>query len=169
MDESFFFERSFWSLSIDEALLEYPVKKSSRLSSRLYSVSSAILHGRNSTRPSLWKVNAVIPPTAAMYWSCLPMGSPSLFISISQACSASSGEVSYRGQPLQGPAREVGMVFQSFALFPWLTVQQNVELGMEARGVAPAERARRAEEAIRLIGLTGFEGALPRQRPGGLR
>jgi NitT/TauT family transport system ATP-binding protein len=82
---------------------------------------------------------------------------------------ASSGEVSYRRQRLQGPAREVGMVFQSFALFPWLTVQQNVELGMEARGVAPAERAHRAEEAIRLIGLTGFEGALPRELSGGMR
>jgi NitT/TauT family transport system ATP-binding protein len=61
------------------------------------------------------------------------------------------------------------MVFQSFALFPWLTVQQNVELGLEARGVAPAERARRAEAAIELIGLAGFEGALPRELSGGMR
>ena len=61
------------------------------------------------------------------------------------------------------------MVFQSFALFPWLTVQANVELGLEARGVAPAERERRAESAIRLIGLTGFEGALPRELSGGMR
>jgi NitT/TauT family transport system ATP-binding protein len=81
----------------------------------------------------------------------------------------SSGQVSYRRQPLRGPARGVGMVFQSFALFPWLTVQQNVELGMEARGVPPAERARRAEDAIRMIGLAGFEGALPRELSGGMR
>ena len=80
-----------------------------------------------------------------------------------------SGDVSYRGQPLYGPARGVGMVFQSFALFPWLTVQQNVELGLEARGMAPAERARRAEQAIELIGLAGFEGALPRELSGGMR
>jgi NitT/TauT family transport system ATP-binding protein len=82
---------------------------------------------------------------------------------------ADSGEVRLREQPLYGPARGVSMVFQSFALFPWLTVQANVELGLEARGVAPAERARRAEAAIKLIGLTGFEGALPRELSGGMR
>ncbi|HZT56333.1 MAG TPA: nitrate/sulfonate/bicarbonate ABC transporter ATP-binding protein [Burkholderiaceae bacterium] len=82
---------------------------------------------------------------------------------------ADSGEVRLRDQPLYGPARGVSMVFQSFALFPWLTVQANVELGLEARGIAPAERARRAEAAIKLIGLTGFEGALPRELSGGMR
>jgi NitT/TauT family transport system ATP-binding protein len=80
-----------------------------------------------------------------------------------------SGDVLYRGQPLFGPARGIGMVFQSFALFPWLTVQKNVELGLEARGVAQAEREARAEAAINLIGLTGFEGALPRELSGGMR
>jgi len=79
------------------------------------------------------------------------------------------GTVSYRGQPLFGPAEGIAMVFQSFALFPWLTVQQNVELGLEARGVAPPERARRAAAAIELIGLAGFEGALPRELSGGMR
>ena len=82
---------------------------------------------------------------------------------------ADSGEVRLRDQPLYGPARGVSMVFQSFALFPWLTVQANVELGLEARGIAPEERERRAEAAIRLIGLTGFEGALPRELSGGMR
>ena len=82
---------------------------------------------------------------------------------------ADSGEVRLRDQPLYGPARGVSMVFQSFALFPWLTVQGNVELGLEARGTAKAERARRAEAAIQLIGLTGFEGALPRELSGGMR
>jgi NitT/TauT family transport system ATP-binding protein len=82
---------------------------------------------------------------------------------------ADAGDVRYRSQPLFGPARGVSMVFQSFALFPWLTVQQNVELGLEARGVAPDERARRAEAAISLIGLAGFEGALPRELSGGMR
>jgi NitT/TauT family transport system ATP-binding protein len=79
------------------------------------------------------------------------------------------GGVRYRGQPLYGPARGIAMVFQSFALFPWLTVQQNVELGLEARGIEPAERARRAAAAIELIGLAGFEGALPRELSGGMR
>ena len=82
---------------------------------------------------------------------------------------ADAGDVRYREQPLYGPARGVSMVFQSFALFPWLTVQQNVELGLEARGVAAAERTKRAAAAIELIGLTGFEGALPRELSGGMR
>ncbi len=80
-----------------------------------------------------------------------------------------SGTVQYRGQPLYGPARAISMVFQSFALFPWLTVQQNVELGLEARGIARVERAERAGKAIELIGLAGFEGALPRELSGGMR
>ena len=82
---------------------------------------------------------------------------------------ADGGDVRYRGQPLFGPAEGIAMVFQSFALFPWLTVQQNVELGLEARGVKADERARRAEAAIELIGLAGFEGALPRELSGGMR
>ena len=82
---------------------------------------------------------------------------------------ADAGDVHYRGQPLYGPARGVSMVFQSFALFPWLTVQGNVELGLEARGMAKDERERRAAAAISLIGLTGFEGALPRELSGGMR
>ncbi|MBB3195601.1 ABC transporter ATP-binding protein [Roseateles terrae] len=82
---------------------------------------------------------------------------------------ADHGQVRYRGQPLFGPARGISMVFQSFALFPWLTVQQNVELGLEARGMPKAEREKRAEAAIALIGLAGFEGALPRELSGGMR
>lgn len=82
---------------------------------------------------------------------------------------ADTGQAIYRGMPLYGPAHGISMVFQSFALFPWLTVQLNVELGLEAKGMLPQERARRAEEAIKLIGLSGFEGALPRELSGGMR
>src|ERR1700761_2508091 len=82
---------------------------------------------------------------------------------------ADSGQVLYRGMPLYGTARGIRMVFQSFALFPWLTVQKNVELGLEAQGTPIAERERRAEKVIDLIGLSGFEGALPRELSGGMR
>ena len=61
------------------------------------------------------------------------------------------------------------MVFQSFALLPWLTVRQNVELGLEARAVPPAERHQRAEAAIDRIGLDGFESAYPKELSGGMR
>jgi NitT/TauT family transport system ATP-binding protein len=82
---------------------------------------------------------------------------------------ADSGAVLYRGQPLFGPADGISMVFQSFALFPWLTVQKNVELGLEAKGIPAKVRSELAEEAIELIGLSGFEGALPRELSGGMR
>jgi NitT/TauT family transport system ATP-binding protein len=81
----------------------------------------------------------------------------------------SGGEVRYRNRPVPGPMPGMAMVFQSFALFPWLTVQQNVELGLEAQGVPQRERARRALEAIDLIGLDGFETAYPKELSGGMR
>ncbi len=79
------------------------------------------------------------------------------------------GEVRWRDKPVKGPTEGVAMVFQSFALFPWLTVQENVELGLEARGVPRAERESRAEAAIDLIGLGGFESAYPKELSGGMR
>ncbi|MFE3876894.1 nitrate/sulfonate/bicarbonate ABC transporter ATP-binding protein [Kitasatospora sp. NPDC059146] len=81
----------------------------------------------------------------------------------------SSGTVRYRGTPLTGANPGTALVFQTFALLPWLTVRQNVELGLEARGVPPRERARAADQAIDLIGLTGFENAYPKELSGGMR
>jgi NitT/TauT family transport system ATP-binding protein len=82
---------------------------------------------------------------------------------------ADAGKVEYRGRPIRGPLSGVAMVFQSFALFPWLTVQQNVELGLEAQGVPPAVRRERADAMLDLIGLSGFGSALPRELSGGMR
>jgi NitT/TauT family transport system ATP-binding protein len=81
----------------------------------------------------------------------------------------SNGEVRYRGNTVKGPVRGAGMVFQSFALFPWLTVLGNVELGLEAMNVPKEERRKRAEAAIDLIGLDGFESAYPKELSGGMR
>jgi NitT/TauT family transport system ATP-binding protein len=81
----------------------------------------------------------------------------------------SEGRVEYRGVPVAAPVQGVAMVFQSFALFPWLTVLGNVELGLEAQGVSAAERRRRAVDAIDLIGLDGFENAYPKELSGGMR
>ncbi|SAK57761.1 ABC transporter [Caballeronia glebae] len=79
------------------------------------------------------------------------------------------GDVTYLNEPLRGPAKGVAMVFQTFALFPWLTVMQNVEAGLEAQGVGARERRERALAAIDLIGLDGFENAYPRELSGGMR
>jgi NitT/TauT family transport system ATP-binding protein len=81
----------------------------------------------------------------------------------------SGGVVSYLGHPVRGPASGIAMVFQSFALFPWLTVLENVELGLEALGVPDQEMRKRSLQAIDLIGLDGFESAYPRELSGGMR
>jgi NitT/TauT family transport system ATP-binding protein len=81
----------------------------------------------------------------------------------------SAGTVAYRGTPLNGANPGVAMVFQSFALLPWLTVQQNVELAMQAREVAADVRQAKALRVIDLIGLDGFESAFPKELSGGMR
>ncbi|MBN9231188.1 MAG: nitrate ABC transporter ATP-binding protein [Legionella sp. 40-6] len=81
----------------------------------------------------------------------------------------SSGTVTYRGKPVIRPVAGIAMVFQSFALMPWLTVLENVELGLEAQGVGREERRHRAIEAIDIIGLDGFESAFPKELSGGMR
>lgn len=79
------------------------------------------------------------------------------------------GSLTYMGAPIEGPAQGVAMVFQGFALFPWMTVLENVELGLEALGLPEAEIRRRALAAIDLIGLDGYESAYPRELSGGMR
>ncbi|MBB3883284.1 ABC transporter ATP-binding protein [Acetobacter oeni] len=79
-----------------------------------------------------------------------------------------SGVVTWRGEVLRGPVSGIAMVFQSSALFPWLSVQDNVELVLEAQGIARKEREALAREAIDLIGLGGHEKAWPRELSGGM-
>ena len=96
-------------------------------------------------------------------------GKSTLLRIVSGLLQPTAGQVKWRGEDLHGPADGVAMVFQSFALFPWLTVQENVELGLEAQGIARAEREARAETAIDLIGLGGYESAYPKELSGGMR
>ena len=81
----------------------------------------------------------------------------------------SGGQVQFAGARVTGPVHGVAMVFQSFAIFPWLTVFENVALGLEAKRLPRAEIRRRALDAIDLIGLDGFESAYPRELSGGMR
>ncbi len=81
----------------------------------------------------------------------------------------SSGRVLKQGIPLEGPNAGVAMVFQSFALLPWLTVQENAELGLFARGVPKDVCEKEAIHALGMVGLEGFEGAYPKELSGGMR
>src|SRR5580700_11606487 len=81
----------------------------------------------------------------------------------------SAGNLRYLGKPISGPAPGIAMVFQSFALFPWLTVFENVALGLEAQRMPRADIRKRSLAAIDLIGLDGFESAYPRELSGGMR
>ena len=96
-------------------------------------------------------------------------GKSTLLRCIAGLMAPTSGTVTVGEVPLVGPNSRTAMVFQTFALLPWLTVQQNVELGLEARGVESRERTAQAQRAIELIGLDGFEEAFPRELSGGMR
>lgn len=96
-------------------------------------------------------------------------GKSTLLRIIAGLIAPTSGSVTYRGTPVTRPVAGIAMVFQSFALMPWLTVLENVELGLEAQGIGRDERRHRAIEAIDIIGLDGFESAFPKELSGGMR
>lgn len=96
-------------------------------------------------------------------------GKSTLLRLISGLSQPAAGTINYLGRHVEGPAPGIAMVFQSFALFPWLTVLENVELGLEALGLPTNEIRRRSLAAIDLIGLDGFESAFPRELSGGMR
>lgn len=96
-------------------------------------------------------------------------GKSTLLRIIAGLIQSTGGEVRYRDQLVRGPVRGMAMVFQNFALMPWLTVFQNVELGLEALGISRSERRSRALAAIDMVGLDGFESAYPRELSGGMR
>src|SRR5258708_1772731 len=96
-------------------------------------------------------------------------GKSTLLRLIAGLAQPSDGTVTYLGEPVLGPAPGIAMVFQGFALFPWLTVLENVQLGLEALGLPEPEIRKRALAAIDLIGLDGYESAYPRALSGGMR
>jgi len=82
---------------------------------------------------------------------------------------ATQGKVLYRGQQLEGVNPHTSIIFQTFALFPWLTVLENVSLALKAKGVEKHERDKKAEDLLDRVGLDGFESAYPRELSGGMR
>ena len=96
-------------------------------------------------------------------------GKSTLLRMITGLIAPSQGTVSYRDQPVRGVNPYATMVFQTFALFPWLSVLDNVALALQARGISPADSRERAIKLIDLVGMDGFESAYPRELSGGMR
>lgn len=96
-------------------------------------------------------------------------GKSTLLRNIAGLLAPTRGVVTIEGHPVKAPAAQVAMVFQTFALFPWLSVLENVEIGLEARGMPANARRERAMAAIDLIGLEGYESAYPKELSGGMR
>jgi NitT/TauT family transport system ATP-binding protein len=96
-------------------------------------------------------------------------GKSTLLRMLSGLVEPTSGEVLWHGQPLTSADRSVGIVFQSFALFPWLTVLENVEVPLEAKGLEHGEQHRRGLAALAMVGLKGFENAYPKELSGGMK
>jgi NitT/TauT family transport system ATP-binding protein len=96
-------------------------------------------------------------------------GKSTLLRILSGLSKPSSGEILWHGRPLDGQTPNVSIVFQNFALFPWLTVLENVEAPLEARGVGAVERRKRALKTLDTVGLDGFETAYPKELSGGMK
>ena len=83
--------------------------------------------------------------------------------------SPTSGRVLLDGRPVEGPGADRGMVFQSYTLFPWLTIEQNIRFGLRERGMPEAQQKERAAYFIAKVGLRGFEQHFPKQLSGGMQ
>ena len=96
-------------------------------------------------------------------------GKSSLLMLIAGLEEPTSGLCRVGGRVVHGPGSDRGMVFQGFSLFPWLTVEKNIEFGMSLKGMSPAKRRERARYYVQAVGLTGFENAYPKQLSGGMK
>ena len=108
-----------------------------------------------------WEILAVLGPSGS--------GKSTLLRMLTGLSPPSSGGILWHGAPVAGPCSNVAIVFQSFALFPWLTVVDNVQAPLKARGIAPQERIRRSLRILDSVGLDGFEKAFPKELSGGMK
>src|SRR6202047_1878558 len=128
------------------------------------------------TQPDGGRVQVIAPTDLAVYPGQIiallgpsGCGKSTLLRMLTGLSPASAGGVLWHGQPVRGESPNVSIVFQSFALFPWLTVLENVEAPLEARGMTPIERRKRALRIIDAVGLDGFETAYPKELSGGMK
>jgi len=128
------------------------------------------------TQPDGGRVQVIAPTDLAVYHGQIVAvlgpsgcGKSTLLRMLTGLSPASAGGVLWHGQPVREESPNVSIVFQSFALFPWLTVLENVEAPLEARGMRPIERHKRALRIIDAVGLDGFENAYPKELSGGMK
>jgi NitT/TauT family transport system ATP-binding protein len=127
-------------------------------------------------QPSEHRIQVIAPTDLAIFPGEIlallgPSGSgkSTMLRMLSGLSTPSAGQVFWHGKPIAGAEVNVSIVFQSFALFPWLTVLENVEAPLQARGVAPDERRERSLKMLDTVGLDGFEGAYPKELSGGMK
>lgn len=126
--------------------------------------------GSNGTVTAIEHVNLEVKPSEfVMIVGPSGCGKTTLINIIGGLDTATSGEVLLDGKPVNGPGPDRGMVFQGYSLFPWLSVRKNVEFGLKMKKIPAAERAQIAKKYIDIVGLTGFENALPKQLSGGMK
>jgi len=128
------------------------------------------------TRPGGGRTQVIAPMTLSVEAGAIVAllgpsgcGKSTLLRMLAGLAAPTTGEVLWHGRPLAGATPNAAIVFQSFALFPWLTVQENVEVALLARGVPPAERDERALRSLHTVGLRGFETAYPKELSGGMK
>jgi len=133
-------------------------------------VGKAFPQGRGPALQVLQDISlAIRPGEVVMLLGPSGCGKSTILRILTGLTEATSGEVLYHGAPLRGLNPGVGFVFQSFALYPWMTVARNVEAALQALGLPPAEVKGRASAAIRTVGLAGFEESTPRELSGGMK
>ena len=131
---------------------------------------SRIYEGNNGPVVALQDVNLTVEESEfVMIVGPSGCGKTTLINIIGGLDEATSGEVLLDGKPVSAPGVDRGMVFQGYSLFPWLNVQKNIEFGLKMKGIPAAERAAQAKKYIELVGLKGFEAALPKQLSGGMK
>ena len=131
---------------------------------------SRIYEGNNGPVVALQDVNLTVKESEfVMIVGPSGCGKTTLINIIGGLDEATSGEVLLDGKPVSAPGVDRGMVFQGYSLFPWLNVQKNIEFGLKMKGIPAAERADQAKKYIELVGLKGFETALPKQLSGGMK
>src|SRR5262245_36096760 len=161
-------------------MMDTIVRNSELEQKELKSAPSPIVEGRGLekfySQPNGHRIEVIAPTDIAIYPDQIvallgPSGSgkSTLLRILTGLASPSAGAVLWHGRPLDGQAPGVAIVFQSFALFPWLTVLENVEAPLKARGVGAAERRERAMKILDTVGLDGFEIAYPKELSGGMK